>query len=929
MAVRRESVRLELQDAGFSTGMARAAAATALLEGRLDSLDGVSIRAHTSVGTLGDDVDTLGTVTRKAGPDIDRYSGRLRLLADAAAVLGPSLVPIGAVAVPAITGLASQLGFAALGMGSLVASFQGVGDALTAVNDAALEPTAENLQKARDAMRLISPDARDFVKAFQDFRPVLNGIRDAGAAGWFPGLTESLDHFEDVAPRVADIFQRIGEVGGNLVSEAAESLAGPEWSQFLDFVAREAPPALEELGRSVGDVAAGMADLWMAFAPLNSSFSGWMLDASRGFAEWADGLSQTEGFQDFVAYIQTNGPRVADLAASIGSAFLEIAEAAAPLGGPVLEALTAIANLVAAIADSPLGTPILAAYAATALWNRALTANVALQRSAMGTKSIGSLRELAAAYTTVATAAQRANTPAGQIIATQTRQRAALGATLKAVGPTAAAFAALTLSSNEATSSLVGTNQALGAMIGSMGGPVGLAVGAVAGQFLDMRANIDQATEAIESNNQALINSMFEQRAGSYDDWYDFFDPRAIRTAYEDAFTWATTGESTTESLGKAVGGLAARYDPAASAAERFAARGQRLNTVLREQQAAARETAQGFFDLSAAIEEPTLSLDRLMTRMERQAAAARDYGENLRQALANGADPEALQRLIDDLGPAAGLALQQLVRGGRRAAQEFNQSFGEMERAGRRLSGAIGDVSDEITGTTRRAAQNAKDAFDSLPKDVRTRIRADGIPQTKAQVDGLVEKYELTEAERQALITLKDMASGRIQSIINLIGNVRDKTVTITTIHRTEYEVAHPNQPGDTSGGAPGIRGQAEGGTVLGRRQPYGDKVLSWLAPGEEVISNRFGQADRHRALLKAINANRLADGGTAQRAPMERHAVTAARTSVSLDTSSLRMVGTLDTPWGPARVEGIARAAARDEIDQNATFERQQRMR
>lgn len=30
-------------------------------------------------------------------------------------------------------------------------------------------------------------------------------------------------------------------------------------------------------------------------------------------------------------------------------------------------------------------------------------------------------------------------------------------------------------------------------------------------------------------------------------------------------------------------------------------------------------------------------------------------------------------------------------------------------------------------------------------------------------------------------------------------------------------------------------------------------------------MISNRFGQADRHRSLLKAINANRLADGGTA----------------------------------------------------------------
>ena len=65
-----------------------------------------------------------------------------------------------------------------------------------------------------------------------------------------------------------------------------------------------------------------------------------------------------------------------------------------------------------------------------------------------------------------------------------------------------------------------------------------------------------------------------------------------------------------------------------------------------------------------------------------------------------------------------------------------------------------------------------------------------------------------------------------------------------------------------------------ADGMTVPGQRAPYGDKHLFWLAPGEEVISNRYGQADRNRDLLKAINANRAADGtpgvrGTHARTP------------------------------------------------------------
>lgn len=56
---------------------------------------------------------------------------------------------------------------------------------------------------------------------------------------------------------------------------------------------------------------------------------------------------------------------------------------------------------------------------------------------------------------------------------------------------------------------------------------------------------------------------------------------------------------------------------------------------------------------------------------------------------------------------------------------------------------------------------------------------------------------------------------------------------------------------------------GSADGGTIMGPRFPYGDKVLTPTAPGEEVISNRRGQADKWRPFLKAINRG-LADGGT-----------------------------------------------------------------
>src|SRR5699024_7365819 len=110
----------------------------------------------------------MGTSAHRASDSIYTLSGRVRILARLATSLGPALVPMSAVATQGIAGLANQFGMAAIAAGVSVAAFQGVGDALTAMNDAALEPTAENLAAAREAMESISPAAREFVRQFQD-----------------------------------------------------------------------------------------------------------------------------------------------------------------------------------------------------------------------------------------------------------------------------------------------------------------------------------------------------------------------------------------------------------------------------------------------------------------------------------------------------------------------------------------------------------------------------------------------------------------------------------------------------------------------------------------------------------------------------------------------------------------------------------------
>jgi TP901 family phage tail tape measure protein len=139
--------------------------------------------------------------------------------------------------------------------------------------------------------------------------------------------------------------------------------------------------------------------------------------------------------------------------------------------------------------------------------------------------------------------------------------------------------------------------------------------------------------------------------------------------------------------------------------------------------------------------------------------------------------------------------------------------------------------------------------------------------------------------------ISVDSNASSIAAETARILNNLDDEIVYIHTVRKG---------PG---GQGQGYDGGADGMTVGGDRYPYGDKVLAHLAPGEEVISNRFGQADRHRGLLKAINANRYADGGTVH------HAASASMPPLA----GMRIDGSVSVNG----LEGMLRGVVREEID------------
>lgn len=466
-------VRLRANVDGFVRDIGTSSAAVSTLESRLKSAD------------------------REGGKSIDRISGRLKVMADLAAILGPAFVPVGAVAVPAVAGLAAQLGFATTAGVGFVVAVQGVGDALGALNEAQLSPTTENLTAARVAMEQLSPAGQALVDQLFGLRDEWRQLRDVSQGALFPGLSSALDDMEKRLPDFERILVNVNQAVGDMLADGAESLGSPRWDDFFTFIATDAPPAIAAMGSSLGNVASAMSDLWMAFDPLNDSFGAWLVDSTAGLEEWAQGLAGTDGFRDFVAYIRDTGPQVAETLAAVATAVVRIAEAAAPLGGPVLAALEGVATTIAAIASSDAGPAIMATVTALALLRRGMATMESVQATtwAQGVKGANTFGQKVAA----------ARVPLLQ---------------------TGAALGGLALATSDAADGFALTNTASGAMLGMLGGPWGAAVGGAVGLMLDLTsstggfevnvdsltATLDQQTGAITENTSAFAANELEKQ---------------------------------------------------------------------------------------------------------------------------------------------------------------------------------------------------------------------------------------------------------------------------------------------------------------------------------------------------------------------------------------------------------------------------------
>lgn len=129
----------------------------------------------------------------------------------------------------------------------------------------------------------------------------------------------------------------------------ANSVAGQNAIKaFIEYTKTNLP----KIGQIFGNVFAGIGNLMVAFAQNSAVIFDWLVKMTGKFREWSEQVGKSEGFKQFVEYVQQNGPVIMQLIGNIVRALVAFDTAMAPIASVILRVVTAFTGFIAKLFET-------------------------------------------------------------------------------------------------------------------------------------------------------------------------------------------------------------------------------------------------------------------------------------------------------------------------------------------------------------------------------------------------------------------------------------------------------------------------------------------------------------------------------------------------------------------------------------------------
>lgn len=288
-------------------------------------------------GERGGPLGALGSVAL----DLGKVLGGLGAAFGAAFLFAGPLFAILSQLVGIIAALVSSLSFALVGaLGAIPAV------ALPAVAGiAALALAFFDLDKAEKAM--LKNDVKPVVEAFKD-------LADVARDGVFSNLGDQADRFAQIMESSSPLIRAIGHAVSDVGDAWLDMMEGPGFERFMEAMTRFLPDAVRDLGEITGNTFGGIGGLLVGLIPFMREVLDYLVDITGQFNDWGNSARGRNEVREFFDDAGDSISAVGEFLGAVRDLFNEIVSQGRESGDSIFESMAAgIDDWTAAIQANP------------------------------------------------------------------------------------------------------------------------------------------------------------------------------------------------------------------------------------------------------------------------------------------------------------------------------------------------------------------------------------------------------------------------------------------------------------------------------------------------------------------------------------------------------------------------------------------------